>query len=167
MAIDYQILIDEAMLDIVKKILTHAQDEGLKDEQCFYISFRTDYPEVILSKNIKARYPKEITIVLQYQYKNLRVLEDRFSVNIAFNGISETIEVPFSALTGFADPSVNFSLQFRQVSQDTDSDHLVSEDKDLLRMKPKSNGRKLKQKESSKKGAGEVVSLEQFRNKSK
>lgn len=165
MSIDYQILIDEAMLDIVKKILLHAQDEGLKDDQCFYISFRTDYPEVILSKNVKARYPKEITIVLQYQYKNLQVLEDRFSVNIAFNGISETIEVPFSALTGFADPSVNFSLQFRQIIKE---DKNIYETKEILKMNPKAKGKKKpKLQEFSKKKAGEVVSLEQFRNKSK
>lgn len=167
MSIDYQVLIDEAMLDIVKKILMHAQDEGLKDEQCFYISFRTDYPEVILSKNVKARYPKEITIVLQYQYKNLQVLEDRFSVNIAFNGISETIEIPFSALTGFADPSVNFSLQFRQVTHDRNDDNYIHEATDILKMQPKSKKKKLKKEGSSKKEVGEVVSLEQFRNKSK
>lgn len=167
MTIDYQILIDEAMLDIVKKILMHAQDEGLKDEQCFYISFRTNYPEVMLSKNIKTRYPKEITIVLQYQYKNLQVLEDRFLVNIAFSGISETIEVPFSALTGFADPSVNFSLQFRHVAQDKSDDRYINEVTELLKMQPKSKKKQLTQKESSKKEAGEVVSLEQFRNKSK
>ena len=167
MSIDYQVLIDQAMLDIVKKILVHAQDEGLRDEQCFYISFRTDFPEVILSKNVKARYPKEITIVLQYQYKNLQVLEDRFSVNIAFSGISETIEVPFSALTGFADPSVNFSVQFRQVAQDKNSDSHIHEATDLLKMPPNSMKKKPKEKEAPKKEAGEVVSIEQFRNKSK
>ena len=167
MSIDYQVLIDQAMLDIVKKILVHAQDEGLRDEQCFYISFRTNYPEVILSKNVKARYPKEITIVLQYQYKNLQVLEDRFSVNIAFSGISETIEVPFAALTGFADPSVNFSLQFRQVAQDKNSDSHIHEATDLLKMPPKSMKKRPEQKETPKKEAGEVVSIEQFRNKSK
>ena len=158
MSIDYQALIDEAMLDIVKKMLVHAQDKELKDGQYFYISFRTDYPEVTLSKNVKARYLKEITIVLQYQYKNLKVSEDRFSVNIAFSGINETIEVPFSALTGFSDPSENFSLHFRQVTQDNNGP--IHETTDLLNMQPK-------QKEDSKKEAGEVVSIKQFRNKSK
>ena len=167
MPIDYQILIDEAMLDIVKKILTHAQDEGLEDEQCFYISFRTNFPEVILSKNIKTRYPKEITIVLQYQYKNLQVLKDRFSVNIAFNGISETIEVPFSALTGFADPSVNFSLQFKQPSNNQNNERNISEATELLKMQPKSSKKKLEQKANSTKETGKIVSLEQFRKKSK
>ena len=164
MIIDYQVLIDQAMLDIVKKVLINAQDEGLEEEQCFYISFKTDYPEVILSKSIKSRYPKEITIVLQYQYRNLQVSEDRFSVNIAFNGINESIEVPFSALTSFADPSVNFSLQFRK---DTDDENYVSEDTELLKMKPKPKEKNLSPRGGSKKEAGKVVFLEQFRNKSK
>ncbi len=167
MTIDYQILIDEAMLGIVQKILQHTQDEGLKDEQCFYISFRTDYPEVILSKNVKARYPKEITIVLQYQYKDLRVLEDRFSVNIAFNGVSETIEVPFSALTGFADPSVNFSLQFRKSNDELDDELLIDEVSELVKMKPKDSKTNEPVKSDRKKESGEIVSIDKFRKKSK
>jgi hypothetical protein len=167
MTVDYQVLIDEAMLGIVQKILANMQDEGLKDEQCFYISFRTDYPEVILSKNVRSRYPKEITVVLQYQYKDLRVLEDRFSVNIAFNGIPETIEVPFSALTGFADPSVNFSLQFRQPSDDLDDELLIDEVNELLQMKPKSTEKSEVQMIVEEKQAGEVVSLDKFRKRSK
>jgi uncharacterized protein len=167
MKVDYQTLIDEAMLGIVQKILANMQDEGLKDEQCFYISFRTDYPEVILSKNVRARYPKEITVVLQYQYKDLRVLEDRFSVNIAFNGIPETIEVPFSALTGFADPSVNFSLQFRQPSDELYDELLIDEVTELLEMKPKLKEKREVQVLAEEKKAGEVISLDKFRKRSK
>ncbi len=167
MTVDYQVLIDEAMLSIVQKILKHTQDEGLEDEQCFYISFRTDYPEVILSKNVKARYPKEITIVLQYQYRDLRVLEDRFSVNIAFGGISETIEIPFAALTGFADPSVNFSLQFKKSSEELDDEILIEEATELLQMRPKSKKKEGNPKSSPQKEAGEVVSIDKFRKKAK
>jgi hypothetical protein len=165
MAIDYQSLIDEAMLAIVRKILLDTQDNGLAEDQCFYISFRTDYPEVILSKQVRQRYPKEITIVLQYQYKNLQVLEDRFSVNIAFNSIPETIEIPFSALTGFVDPSVNFSLQFRKNNDnedvvDTDID---KESKDSIRIKPKATSTTKK----AEKKAGEVIAIDKFRKKTK
>lgn len=166
MAIDYQILIDEAMLDIVKKILKHAQDEGLENEQSFYISFRTDFPEVILSKSIKARYPKEITIVLQYQYKNLRVLQDGFSVNIAFNGISETIEIPFFALTSFSDPSAEFSLQFRSIKNKNNTLKKGAA-VELSKMVPRTSKKQLNQKTDIQKEAGKVISLEQFRNKAK
>jgi len=168
MALDYQELIDSAMLDIVRKILLETQDEGLSDEQCFYISFRTDAPEVILSKQVKARYPKEITIVLQYQYKNLQVLKDRFSVNIAFNSIPETIEVPFASLTSFVDPLENFSLQFRS-SQDLDSEIELFDDiefseeaSDFVRLEPKKPSKSPKSKEKT---AGEVISIDKFRKK--
>jgi uncharacterized protein len=165
MAIDYQSLIDEAMLAIVRKILLDTQDNGLAEDQCFYISFRTDYPEVILSKQVRQRYPKEITIVLQYQYKNLQVLEDRFSVNIAFNSIPETIEIPFSALTGFVDPSVNFSLQFRKNNDNEDIVDTVieKESKDSIRMKPKATSTTKK----ADKKAGEVIAIDKFRKKIK
>lgn len=166
MAIDYQILLDEAMLDIVKKVLKQAQDEGLEDEQSFYISFRTDFPEVILSKSIKARYPKEITIVLQYQYKNLQVLQDSFSVNIAFNGISETIVIPFFALTSFSDPSADFSLRFRNF-KNKNNEPKKNADVELPRIAPKVGKKQVNQKASIQKEAGKVISLEQFRNKSK
>lgn len=166
MAIDYQILIDEAMLDIVKKVLKQVQHEGLEDEQSFYISFRTDFPEVILSKSIKARYPKEITIVLQYQYKNLQVLQDSFSVNIAFNGISETIVIPFFALTNFSDPSADFSLRFRSIKNKNNKPKKKT-DIELTKITPKVGKKQFNQKAGLQKEAGKVISLEQFRNKSK
>jgi hypothetical protein len=165
MATDYQPLIDEAMLSIVRKILLDTQDNGLEADRCFYISFLTDYPEVILSNHIRRRYPKEITIILQYQYKNLQVLEDRFSVNIAFNSIPETIEIPFSALTSFVDPSVNFSLQFKQGN---DYDELISldiekKDNNSIKMQPKTTPTA---KNTAKK-AGEVIAIDKFRKKTK
>jgi hypothetical protein len=165
MVTDYQPLIDEAMLSIVRKILLDTQDNGLSADRCFYISFRTDYPEVILSNHVRRRYPKEITIVLQYQYKNLQVLDDRFSVNIAFNSIPETIEIPFSALTGFVDPSVNFSLQFRQGNEYEDLVHLDIEKKDnnSIKMRPKTTPTA---KNTAKK-AGEVIAIDKFRKKTK
>jgi hypothetical protein len=114
MIIDYQEMLDDAMLEMVKKILTKIQREGLQDGQCFYVSFRTDIPKVVLSGTVKKRYPQEITIVLQYQFRSLNVKQDSFSVNVSFGGVGETIEVPFHALTSFVDPASKFSLQFNQ-----------------------------------------------------
>ena len=112
--IDYQILLDDAMLGIVRKALLHAQNYGFIDDQCFYISFKQNAPDVMLSERVRNLYPDEITIVLQYQFKDLDVSYKKFSVNISFNGISETIEIPFYAITSFVDPSAKFSLQFTQ-----------------------------------------------------
>ena len=99
MTIDYQSLIDDAMLSIARKVLLHTQNHGISGGQSFYISFRTDDPGVILSRHVKQNYPEEITIILEHQFRDLYVSEDSFSVNLAFNNIPETIEVPFAALS--------------------------------------------------------------------
>jgi uncharacterized protein len=53
-----------------------------------------------------------MTIVLQHQFRVLEVGEDTFSVNLSFQSRSERLRIPFAAVTTFADPSVNFGLQF-------------------------------------------------------
>lgn len=170
MTIDYQALIDEAMLGIVRKALLQAQDDGLSDDQSFYISFRTDHPEVVLSKYVKSQYPKEITIVLQYQYKDLRVLSDRFLVNISFGGVSQTIQVPFSAVTSFSDPSVNFSLQLK-VESNAKAYDLMNQGKEplshLIDVNKKNDKPQADSSMNEKREAGEIISFEKFRNKPK
>lgn len=165
MTIDYQSLIDEAMLSIARKVLLHTQHNGISGDQSFYISFRTNDPGVILSKHVKQSYPKEITIILQHQYRDLQVSADSFSVNLAFNSIPETIEVPFSSLTGFADHGVNFSLQFRNSQKEEDllAQQSTGAPADLTRMKPSatSSSSKIEKK------AGEVIAIDKFRKKTK
>lgn len=115
--IDYQSLIDNAMLGIIKDVLTEVEQNGLYGDQSFYIGFRTDYKGVIISNRIKQTYPKEITIVLQHQFRDLRVMDDKFSVNISFSGIPENIEVPFNAIISFLDPLANFGFQFDHIQK--------------------------------------------------
>lgn len=136
MTIDYQSLIDAALLDIVRKILSDVQEEGLEDNQSFYISFYTDHPGVVLSRRVRQLYPEEITIVLQYQYKDLRVFKDKFSVNLGFGGVTETVEVPFLALTGFADPLSSFSLQFRESDKKRELANVPENISEFARAKP-------------------------------
>lgn len=172
MSIDYQLLIDEAMLSIVRKVLRNTCETGLIGEQSFYISFKTDDSEVVLSRNIRQRYPKEITIVLQYQYKDLRVLEDRFSVNIAFSGLPENIVVPFSALTSFIDPIANFSLQFNRNKEDVDFEiETFESDSDnkteIKQIKPKLSAKEKSFPNDKLQKAGEVIAIDKFRKKSK
>ncbi|GAB4165498.1 MAG: SspB family protein [Rickettsiaceae bacterium] len=167
MLIDYQSLIDEAMLGIVKKVLENTRDKGLTGDQCFYISFRTDLTDVILSKSVKKRYPKEITIVLQYQFKNLIVLEDRFSVNVAFGGVPETIQVPFKALTSFIDPSASFSLQFKQSKGYVDEGMDLEEGNPIKQIATSREKLTSVKSSSTKKQAGEIIALDRFRKKDK
>ena len=113
--INYAALIDSAMHSIVKEALRIAAVEGLPGEHHFYISFVTRFAGVKLSERLRQKYPEEMTIVLQYQFESLEVYQDRFAVSLRFDGIPESIVVPFLAMTAFADPSVKFGLQFRHL----------------------------------------------------
>ncbi len=120
--IDYGTLVDNAMHVIVKQslqIFSELKDAG---DHHFFISFVTQYPGIILSQKLKNRYPYEMTIILQYMFDNLKVTDDSFSVTLSFDNQSETIVIPFAALTAFADPSVKFGLQFRHAEDSQNSD---------------------------------------------
>lgn len=111
--IDYKKLVDQAMHVLVQNALRHSYNNRFPDNHHFYISFATDYPGVIVSKKIKEQYPKDITIVLQHQFENLIVEQDKFSVLLTFDDIAEQITVPYESLISFVDPSVNFGVQFQ------------------------------------------------------
>ena len=117
-AIDYPKIIDNAMRGVVRDILKRVQISGLPADHHFYISFTTNHPEVKISEQLRAKYPNEITIVMQHQFWDLKVEENKFSVSMSFGGVPETLTVPFSALLGFADPSVRFGLQFQELELD-------------------------------------------------
>ena len=173
----YQKLLDEAMLGIVKKVLTTIQTKGLEMDQSFYISFRTASPGVLLSNRIRSKYPEEITVVLQYQFRNLIVKDDMFSVNIAFGGIPETIQVPFDSLTSFVDPAENFSLQFRNVLENQDSENenmlekatILNSDISKKNNIDKNSTQKTNstKKTNSTQKPGKVIALDKFRLKKK
>ena len=110
--IRYDLLVQEALKGVVRRILTDAARDGLPGEHHFYVSFRTDHPGVRLSQRLREKYPQDMTIVLQHQYENLTVNDQGFEVGLSFSGISERLRVPFNALTGFFDPSVQFGLKF-------------------------------------------------------
>jgi hypothetical protein len=110
--IRYDLLVQEALKGVVRKILVDAGRDGLHGEHHFYISFRTEYPGVRLSNRLREKYPQEMTIVLQHQFWDLGVTEHAFEVGLSFSGVPERLLIPFDALTGFFDPSVQFGLKF-------------------------------------------------------
>jgi len=110
--IDYPKMIDSAMRNVVREALIHVQKFGLPGDHHFFISFQTEYPGVQISPQLKARYPEEITIVVQHQFWDLKIARDHFSLMLSFNNIPEKLVVPLDALTAFADPSIKFGLQF-------------------------------------------------------
>jgi len=110
--IRYDVLASEAMRGVVKKVLTDAAANGLPGEHHFFITFVSKAEGVKLSSRLLVQYPEEMTIILQHQFWDLTVLEDRFEVGLSFGGIPERLIVPFSAIKSFLDPSVKFGLQF-------------------------------------------------------
>lgn len=112
--IDYEGLAQEAMRGVVRKVLARTAKSGLIGDHHFYVSFDTEAPGVALSKRLREKYPREMTIVLQHRFWDLAVSEDRFEVKLTFDGIPERLVVPFSAIKVFFDPSVRFGLQFEE-----------------------------------------------------
>jgi len=110
--IRYDILAQDALRGVVRKVLSEVARTGLPGEHHFFISFATKAPGVRISSRLLAQYPEEMTIVLQHQYRDLIVTETGFEVGLSFNNVPERLLVPFAAIKGFADPSVQFGLQF-------------------------------------------------------
>ena len=108
----YDILTQEALRGVVRKVLAEVARTGLPGDHHFFISFVTRAPGVRLSEKLLGQYDKEMTIVIQNQYWDLKVTETGFEVGLSFDGIPETLGIPFSAVKGFFDPSVQFGMQF-------------------------------------------------------
>ena len=119
MAVDhirYDILAQEALRGVVRTVIEDAAKKGLPGDHHFYVTFDTRAEGVQLSQRMRAQYPAEMTIVLQHQFWDLTVSADAFEVGLSFGGVPERLSVPFAAIKGFFDPSVQFGLQFEQTS---------------------------------------------------
>jgi hypothetical protein len=119
MAVDhirYDLLAQEALRGVLRTVLTDAAKNGLPGDHHFFVTFDTCAEGVRLSQRMRAQYPKEMTIVLQHQFWDLTVTDDSFEVGLSFGGVPERLSIPFAAVRGFFDPSVEFGLQFEQVA---------------------------------------------------
>ncbi len=108
----YDILAQEALRGVMRKVLSEVARTGLPGNHHFFITFLTGAPGVRVSTRLRERYPEQMTIVLQYQFWDLKVTETGFEVVLSFSDIPEKLEIPFAAVRGFYDPSVNFELEF-------------------------------------------------------
>lgn len=159
----YDILAQEALRGVVRKVLAEVVKTGLPGEHHFFISFVTRAPGVRLSEKLLTQYDKEMTIVLQNQYWDLKVTETGFEVGLSFDGIPETLVVPFSAIKGFFDPSVQFGLQF-DVATSTEVEAPVRLDAKRL---PESEtpATQPASSDDAEKPGEKVISLDAFRKK--
>jgi hypothetical protein len=116
--IRYDVLARDALRGVLRRVLTDAAEHGLPGEHHFFITFVSTAEGVKLSPRLLAQYPEEMTIILQHQFWDLVVTEDRFEVGLSFGGIPERLVVPFAAIKSFLDPSVQFGLQFEPSDAD-------------------------------------------------
>jgi hypothetical protein len=163
----YDQLAQNALRGVVREALKRVEKSGLPGEHHFYIAFNTKFPGVDIGERMAQRYPREMTIVLQHQYENLIVRDDRFEVELSFDNIPEKLVIPFNAVKGFLDPAVQFGLQFEVVTVETPVD---SESK----VEKSATGKKKGETEGAEGGtppdvphgdAPKVISLDSFRKK--
>ena len=110
--IRYDVLARDALRGVLKQVLADAAENGLPGEHHFYITFLSKADGAKISPRLLSQYPQEMTIILQHQFWDLVVTDDRFEVGLSFNGIPERLVVPFASIKSFFDPSVQFGLQF-------------------------------------------------------
>jgi hypothetical protein len=111
-------MVEHALRGVVRQALEVVAERGLPGAHHFYLTFLTAHPGVEMSEALRARFPKDMTIVLQFEFWGLEVEAERFAVTLSFNARHERLSIPFAAVTGFADPSVKFGLQFEASESD-------------------------------------------------
>ena len=150
----YDRMVERALRSVVREALARTAAYGLPGDHHFYLTFATEYPGVVIPKYLRRQYPEEMTIVLQYQFEGLMVDDEKVEVTLTFNNKRERLSVPLAAVTTFADPSVNFVLQFQTLpSQEDEDDAAVDEPDESPDPDGPSNG------------DGNVVTLDSFRKK--
>jgi hypothetical protein len=155
----YDRMVEAALRGVVREAVQEViENDELPGDHHFYITFITDYPGVKIPSYLRDRYPGEMTIVLQYQFYNLEVDEEKMGVTLSFNNKTEHLEIPLSAITIFADPSVNFALQFQPMGDDGEAEFPEGPDDDDTPDGSDDGA-------SSAAKTGEVVSLDKFRKK--
>ena len=116
--IRYDILTQEALRRVIRRVLEEVERAGLPGEHHFFITFDTRFPGVRISKRMLERYPEEMTIVIQHSFWNLETNETAFEIDLSFDDIRERLRVPYDSIRGFFDPSVKFGLQFDAVASE-------------------------------------------------
>ena len=111
MKINYKNILNKNMLNVFKDVLLNIEKNGLQEDQHLYITFKTSNSEVNIPKWLKDKHPGEMTIVIQFEYWNFKIKKKYFNIGLSFNNIRSDLEIPFSSVVSFADPSANFGLR--------------------------------------------------------
>jgi uncharacterized protein len=161
--LDYDYLMQKSLRNLMRDVLEIVRDIGdAPGEHHFYIEFLTHAPGVSIPDHLLQEYPERMTIVLQHQFQNLIIDDDGFGVTLWFKGRETRLEIPFLAVTSFADPSVEFGLRFEPIDQDDDSDADAADEAEAAPASDNASGTEEKPKPGD---GADVVSLDAFRKK--
>ncbi|WP_019221499.1 SspB family protein [Bartonella senegalensis] len=177
--IRYDILVQDALRGVIRKVLSEVAKAGLPGNHHFFITFLTNAPGVKISPRLQSRYPEQMTIVLQHQFRDLNISETAFEVTLSFREISEKLVIPFHSIQVFYDPVAAFEAAFDLPSdlnskEDENSENTPSTPVVLSEKQKKENkftneqSSKTNNKDSSnneRKQSADVVSLDSFRKK--
>ncbi len=163
MVLRYDKMVEDALRGVLREALIASQD-GLPGDHHFYITFRTRHPGVEVADAILARYPDEMTIVLQHQFWGLEVTPEWFEVTLSFNRVHQRLHIPFAAVTAFADPSAKFGLQF-QADTSVEMDHPSEPEEEHPGEETTSSGAAAEPGPQSEEAGAQVIALDAFRKK--
>lgn len=161
----YDRMVEQALRNVVREALLCAADQGLPGDHHFYLTFSTRFPGVRIPEYLRAQYPEEMTVVIQYQFYDLDVTEESVGVTLSFNNSQERIVIPLSAITTFADPSVNFALQFQALPAQTEPEEEGEPDRALAQSSGDGEADNSAAAAGQDDGSSNVVTLDSFRKK--
>ncbi len=168
----YDKMVEAALRGVVREALARTAANGLHGAHHFYITFKTGFDGVEIPSSLRANHPDDMTIVLEHQFWDLDVEEDRFGVTLSFAGKPERLVIPFEAILSFADPAVKFGLQFQQVAPANEQpDETPAADETPARLEKPRGAKSDKAEKQAKAGdktaekSAEVFTLDQFRKK--
>ncbi len=174
--IDYDAKVQEALRQVVRSVLIDTERDGLKGEHHFYIAFKTQAEGVDIPAHLVSRFPEEMTIVVQHKFWGLQIHEDYFEIGLSFNQKPEHLVIPFAAIVGFVDPSVQFALQFHDESELAEFSDDAEELEDISVADSENSAANSEQKSDTvsdatekkpdeKGGSDNIVTLDAFRRK--
>ncbi len=163
--IDYDAKVQDALRGVVKTILSETAENGLVGDHHFYIAFKTQADGVDIPDHLKTRFPEEMTIVLQHKFWGLKVSEEQFEVGLSFNQQPAQLVIPFDAIVGFVDPSVQFALQFHEEADLEEEEEAAPDTPSTLETIVAADDTISNTDQASPDGTDNVVTLDAFRKK--
>ena len=152
--INYELLVENALKDVVRSALMITQEQGLAGETHFFITFNPNQEYVNIPFRLKESHPEKMTIIIQHQFWDLVVDDSHFEITLSFGGQKEDLSIPFTAITEFNDPSAGFGLQFTMMENNDNVEDISADDSN------DTNTEDIAAK------SADIVSLDTFRNKS-